>query len=189
MDKVLYSVAHGMDAVREGNRLVYEHMGMISFGGEADKADKISAVERLFRQTGIPHDASGDIMRKMWGKLMLNVGVNQTAAVYRCGYEGLQNEGPVREVMLGAMREVLALSEKEGVCLTQADLDYWLGVLDGVSPMGKPSMQQDVEAGRPTEVELFAGTVLRLGKKHGMDFPVNRMLYERIKAMEEQKEL
>jgi 2-dehydropantoate 2-reductase len=45
-------------------------------------------------------------------------------------------------------------------------------------------MQQDIEAGRKTEVELFAGTILRLSKKHGIDCPVNQMLYNRIMDME-----
>jgi 2-dehydropantoate 2-reductase len=45
-------------------------------------------------------------------------------------------------------------------------------------------MQQDVEAGRKTEVELFAGTVIRLAEKHGLDVPVNRALYDEICAIE-----
>jgi 2-dehydropantoate 2-reductase len=44
-------------------------------------------------------------------------------------------------------------------------------------------MRQDLEAGRVTEVDLFAGTVLELSKKHGIDCPVNRMLYDRIREM------
>jgi 2-dehydropantoate 2-reductase len=45
-------------------------------------------------------------------------------------------------------------------------------------------MRQDVEARRPSEVELFSGTVLSLAQKHGMNTPVNRELYARITEME-----
>ncbi|MPN43773.1 hypothetical protein SDC9_191333 [bioreactor metagenome] len=45
-------------------------------------------------------------------------------------------------------------------------------------------MRQDVEARRPTEVELFSGTVLSLADRHGIDCPVNRMLYDKIRAIE-----
>ena len=55
-----------------------------------------------------------------------------------------------------------------------------------MSPEGKPSMRQDIEAKRPTEVELFAGTVIELGKKYGIPTPVNQSLYEQIKALEAQ---
>ena len=44
-------------------------------------------------------------------------------------------------------------------------------------------MAQDLEAGRYSEVELFSGTVLKLGAKHGMDTPVNEMLYEKVNAI------
>ena len=53
-----------------------------------------------------------------------------------------------------------------------------------VAPAGKPSMRQDGEAHRRSEVELFAGTVLRRAEKHGLDVPVNRWLYETVKRME-----
>jgi 2-dehydropantoate 2-reductase len=187
-DKVVYSFAQGMDAVKEGNRLTYHHMGMIRFGktpqGGNDNSDKVTALEDFFRRTGVPYEVTHDIRRSMWGKLMLNAGVNQAAAVYLCDYAGLQQKGGSRDTMIAAMREVLALSEKEGVNLTEKDVEYWLSVLDGLNPRGKPSMQQDIEAGRLCEVELFSGTVLKLGEKHGLDFPVNRLLYNKIKDME-----
>ena len=86
--------------------------------------------------------------------------------------------------MISAMEEVIPLAAAEGVQLTQQDLAYWLGVLDALRPEGKPSLAQDLDSGRPTEVELFAGTVLSLGARHGVDTPVNRFLYAQIKALE-----
>ena len=53
-----------------------------------------------------------------------------------------------------------------------------------MSPDGKTSMVQDVEARRKTEVEMFAGKVVELGEKHGIATPVNKVLYRLLKAME-----
>ena len=92
----------------------------------------------------------------------------------------MQKEGPARASMIAAMREVQAVAEAEGVHLGEQDMDYWLGVIDRLNPLGKTSMRQDAEAGRRTEVELFAGTVLRLGRKHGIDVPVNERLEREI---------
>lgn len=185
-DKVLLSVAQGMDAVKTGNRLTYKNMGMICFGAikPGEQEERVEAVRRFFEKTGVPHEVVSDMRKKLWGKFMLNVGVNQAVAVFECDYGGIQKEGRARDAMIAAMKEVLVLSEKEGVPLTQSDLDYWLRVLDGLNPDGKPSMRQDLEAKRRSEVELFSGTVLALGKKYGIQCPVNRMLYDRIKAME-----
>ncbi|SDH51583.1 2-dehydropantoate 2-reductase [Desulfosporosinus hippei DSM 8344] len=64
------------------------------------------------------------------------------------------------------------------------DLSYWLNVLDHLSPEGKPSMRQDIEAKRFSEVDLFSGTILELGKKYSLSTPVNEELYRRIKKIE-----
>jgi 2-dehydropantoate 2-reductase len=185
-EKVLPAVAQGMDAVKVGNRLTYAHMGMICFGDRpaGDSSEKVRAVARFFDKTGIPHEVPEDMQRRLWGKFMLNVGVNQAVAVFKCDYGGVQREGPARDAMIAAMREALVLSSAEGVGLTEVDLAYWLRLLSTLNPGGKPSLRQDLEAGRFTEVGLFAGTVLELGKKHGIDCPVNRMLYDRIREME-----
>ncbi|MDR7236873.1 ketopantoate reductase family protein [Neobacillus drentensis] len=187
-EKILYTVAQGMDAVKEGNQLTYEHMGILCFGEQEPDliSDKVKGVAEFFDKVELPYEIDTNMVKRQWGKFMLNVGVNQTVAVYESNYGVVQQEGKARDMMIGAMREVIALSEKAGVHLTEADLDYWLSVLATLSPDGKPSMAQDVEARRPSEVELFAGTVLHLAKQYGIATPVNQKLYERIQLIESQ---
>ncbi len=187
-DKVLYCVAQGMDAVKVGNRLTWDHMGKLIFGDAEPGvvSEKAKSVASFFDKTEVPYEIDKDMKRKIWSKFMVNVGVNQTVAVYGGGYGEIQKEGPARETMIAAMREVIALAQKEGILLDEEDIGYWLDVLGKLSPRGKPSMAQDVEARRPSEVELFAGTVIRLGERHGIATPVNRDFYERILAMEKE---
>ena len=124
------------------------------------------------------------MVRRQWGKLMLNVGVNQAVMVFEGDYGTVQHPGRPREVMLGAMREVQSLSRLEGYPIPDDEFDGWVKLVDSLSPTGKPSMRQDGEAHRPSEVELFAGTIVRLAQKHGLDVPVNRWLYEMVRNME-----
>ncbi|KGT39951.1 2-dehydropantoate 2-reductase [Heyndrickxia faecalis] len=186
MDKMLYCVAQGMDAVKAGNQLTYAHMGMLCFGEKKPGifSEKMKKVARFFEQTDLPYEADTEMMKRLWGKFMLNVGVNQTVAVYKSNYGEIQKDGPAREMMIAAMREVMALSEKEGFPLTEEDLRYWLKVVGNLSPAGKPSMAQDVEAKRYSEVGLFSGTVIKLGKKYGVPVPVNEELNRRIREIE-----
>lgn len=186
MDKLLYCVAQGMDAVKSGNRLEYEHMGMLCFGEKEPGilSEKVNRVAEFFGKTEFPYEAVTNMNRRLWGKFMLNVGVNQTVAIYEGNYGDVQKEGQARDTMIEAMREVMALSEYEGINLTEEDLNYWLNVLSTLGSNKKPSMRQDMEAGCFSEVELFAGEVIRLGSKYGIPTPVNRMLYEKIKFME-----
>jgi 2-dehydropantoate 2-reductase len=186
MGKVLPAVAQGMDAVKVGNRLNYTQMGIICFGDWPDggSPEAVQAVARFFERTGIPYEVSGDMMRHLWGKFMLNVGVNQAVAVFEGDYGTVQREGDARDAMIAAMREAMVLARAEGAPLAEEDLNYWLRLLGTLNPGGKPSMRQDLEAGRFSEVELFAGTALDLGRKHGIDCPINRMLYDRIREIE-----
>ncbi|WP_171038076.1 ketopantoate reductase family protein [Aquibacillus sediminis] len=187
-DKVLYSVAQGMDAVKVGNQLTYENKGMLCFGEREAGVDseKMQRVANFFDQVDFPYEVDVNMMKRQWGKFMLNVGVNQTVAVYETNYGGVQRQGKARDTMVAAMKEVIALSKKEGVDLSEDDLTYWLQILATLSPEGKPSMRQDLEAKRYSEVELFSGTVLELSRKHGIQTPVNRYLYDSIKRIESQ---
>lgn len=112
---------------------------------------------------------------------MLNTGVNQTLAVlggsYRTIHDNLENS---RKIMRDAMEEVRTLAEYEGISLSEQDITDWFKIIDRLGPDKKPSMLQDIEAGRETEVELFAGTVKKLGRKHRVPTPVNDWLYDQI---------
>ena len=188
MDKILHCVAQGMDAVKIENELTYEHMGMLCFGeGQPGVIfSKVKKVAEFFENMEFPYEAVTDMNTRLWGKFMLNVGVNQTVAVYESNYGEVQKEGQARDTMILAMREVMALSEIKGINLNDDDLNYWLEILSTLSPAGKPSMRQDLEAKRYSEVELFSGTVIKMGKKYCIPTPVNQQLYDKIKFIESQ---
>lgn len=183
---VLLCVAQAMDALMKDARLTYRNLGLLVFGDREAGAisDKTRSVADFFTRMEVPHRVNTDMQRYQWGKFMFNTGINQAIAVYGESYADVQKQGLVRDVMLTAMEEVRMLSQQEGINLTEQDMDYWLGLVPRLNPVGKPSTRQDVEAKRLSEVELFSGTVLALAKKHGLDTPVNRDLYERITNME-----
>jgi 2-dehydropantoate 2-reductase len=176
-----------MDAVKVGNKLTYDHLGMLCYGDQKPGmiSDNVNTVAAFFDKIDFPYEIDTNMNKRLWGKFMLNVGVNQTVAVFKSNYGEVQRDGEARETMIAAMREVITLSEYEGVNLTEADLNYWLSVLATLSPEGKPSMAQDLEARRYSEVALFAGAVLEMGEQHRVPTPVNKVLYDTIKSIED----
>ena len=86
--------------------------------------------------------------------------------------------------MIAAMREVIALSCKVGINLDESDLTYWLNVLANLNPLGMPSMRQDMAVNTKTEVELFSGTVIELGRQYHVPTPINDWLYHKVLEME-----
>jgi 2-dehydropantoate 2-reductase len=184
-EKVLHGFCVGTDAVRENNEVIFHNTGKIVFGEHYPEAKgKAELVSEFFTQTGIPFSVPDDILKQMWWKFMMNVGVNQTSAILKAPYGVYQTMREARELMASACREVIPLAEKEGIHLSEADIDEYMNLISVLSPSGKTSMLQDMEAGRKTEVESFALTVVNLGKKHGIPTPVNEMLYRMIKVME-----
>ena len=184
-NRVVYCTAQGMDATREGRALYCTKPGQLCVGlPDGRPRDGLDALVEVLRRTGIPHTVEEDIQHRLWSKFMLNVGVNQVVMVREGNYGTVQASGEAREQMVAAMREVIELSRLEGVPVTEADLEYYVSLIDTLSPEGMPSMRQDGLAHRKSEVELFSGTVCRLARKHGLDVPVNRKLYETILAME-----
>ncbi|MCA5011276.1 ketopantoate reductase family protein, partial [Clostridioides difficile] len=80
-------------------------------------------------------------------------------------------------------KEVIELSIKEGVHLSEKDMDFYINLIKTLSPESVPSMRQDGLARRYSEVEMFSGVVRRLAAKHGLTVPVNDMLYDKIKGI------
>jgi 2-dehydropantoate 2-reductase len=189
MEKLLYAFVVGTDATREGTSTQYSNLGKIVFGERINReySPKVQAVKDFFDRTGVPYQIPVDMQRELWWKFMLNVGINQTSAILRAGYGPFQEAAEARDLMISACREVVRISEKEGINLTDADIDRVVQIINTLDPNGKTSMCQDVEAGRKTEVEIFAGTVLEFGRKYGIPTPVNEVLWRMLKTIEKMR--
>lgn len=181
-EKILYGVAQGMDATREGRSLIYTQKGNISIGEKSgEKSERILKVIDLFDEAGIQWNMPESILHQMWNKLMLNTGINQVLALQRGRYRDFQQDEKTRKLVLEVMEEVKTIANKKGILLTQKDIDQWKEILDRLDPDLKPSMAQDVEAGRKTEVEYFSEKICRLGRELGIPTPLNDEIYQKLK--------
>lgn len=184
-DHVIACVARKMSAVKEGNKVMAPVPGELVIGPQSEaQREPAKAVASLLEEAGFPHVLTDDITRELWSKLLCNTGCNQVTMVHRLKYKDIQKPCPERDEMIAAMREVVLVAQAEGVDLTEADVDYWVNVLDGLDPEGEPSMAQDGKARRRSEVGLFAGTITSLAEKHGLSVPVNEGWYKYIKELE-----
>lgn len=187
MEKLVYAIAVGIDAVREGEIFTYARPGRIIFGERTHKAvsGHVIRLREALSRAAIPHEVPADMMRVMWWKFMINVGINQASAVLGAPYGVFHCSADAQALMLQLMREVVALAEKLAVDLSEKDIEEWLAVLATLAPEGKTSMLQDVEAKRKTEVEIFAGRMVSMGEQYGIATPVNRAILHIVKVMEQ----
>ncbi len=190
MDKVLYAISVAIDAVRHDNQTNYTKPGKHYFG-EADNtrlSQRVLWVQQAFDRAKIIYETPKDMIRMLWWKFMINVGMNQASAAMRVPYGIFQTSSDARALMEALMKEVIALTDVLGVNLTNQDIEEWYKFLNVLSPQGKTSMLQDIEAGRKTEVEIFGGKVVELGITHGVETPANQTVLQIIRVLEQNYE-
>ncbi|HHZ02903.1 MAG TPA: ketopantoate reductase family protein [Tissierellia bacterium] len=186
-NKALYGLSMKIDAIRTEEGIVNTVNGEIHFG-EADNtviSPEVKAVQECFNEAGIENIVFPDMIRMIWKKFMLNVGVNQVTAVTRAPYGKVTHVKTNLVLFREAMKEVLAIAKAQNIDLREEDVEEFVTLMSNFSPMGKTSMLQDIEAKRKTEVDYFAGTVIEMGNKLNIPTPVNFVLYNIIKSLEE----
>lgn len=187
MEKILFATAEGMDPIRSEHSLSYTNMGYVCIGTDREdesKRNRLNELIRLFERTGLPYKLEKDVMHRLWSKFMLNVGVNQVVMMHEGTFATIQKEGYERAMMIEAMREVIELAGKEGIIISEKDIEFYVGLVDSLNPNGMPSMRHDGLHRIKSEVEMFAGTVIEYGRKHNIPTPINQKIYDSIKLIE-----
>jgi len=187
-EHVIYGMVRRAVLMRNGVCTYDPNLGTYYFG-EADNhaiSDRVARVQELFDRAGLHYKNPDDMIRIKWAKYMANVSENQSAAIlgipYAAWYEDGNDANWIREA---SCREVIAVAQRLGVDLGEDDLIRQREMAKCVPAWGKPSTLQDIEAGRPTEVEMFSGTLSRLGRECGVPTPISDLFYHMIRVLEQ----
>ena len=141
-------------------------------------------VKNLLNDAKINNQVFEDMIKTVWTKWMLNIGLNQVSAISAATYGVIKNTPELLTLVDKAMKEVMNVSQ---VCDINLGDRNWQSVQDVISTLsgdGKTSLLQDVENKRKTEIEYFSGTLIKLAKEHNIEVPVNEVLYNFIKTKE-----
>ena len=180
-DRVLVSFYIGNSCIRNGRNITQDGNYEFIIGDKDNpNSDKIKRLAKFFEKSKIKHKVSAHIMERYWKKFMVNVGLNQLCTVKNQTFKELKQDIQNIERMKKLIWEVKLLAEKEGINNPQKLYDDTIKFLIEDFEDATPSMLQDLRAGRKTEVEIFAGEVIRLAKKHNIKTPENKIIYEEI---------
>ncbi|HEY6834969.1 MAG TPA: 2-dehydropantoate 2-reductase [Gaiellaceae bacterium] len=147
----------------------------------------VEEVAELIARSGLKSQAFRDLRPAQWAKLIFNATVNGVAALtglpHDLHFAERDEPGDLGNLVFELMTEGKRVAEAAGVELHQ---DPWeMNVL--ATQRGSrhyPSMLEDVEARRPTEVELINGSLIREATLHGVEVPLQTALYRLVKARE-----
>ena len=186
-DHVLYSYMRFSNAMKDGQTSFSTEFGSIHFGEAKNETltPRVKDVEELFDECGIRYRVDPDMIRGMWFKFMCNVGENMTCALLGVPFGAFRVSPDANTIRHAAMREVIAIANAKGIGLDEEDISRQEKTVQILPFFNKPSTLQDLENGCPTEVALFAGKAVRLGKELGVPTPVCELFYHGIRVLEE----
>ncbi len=146
--------------------------------------EKVRALAEACTRGGMPTHALEDARGAQWRKLIFNAASNPIAALTGLTH-GRIAEPPTRDLAWAVMAEGRAVADAQGIVLDQSPEELFdFAARREVSYDHKPSMLQDVEAGRLTEIDFLNGAIAAFGERHGVDAPLNRTLTALIKGLE-----
>ena len=150
----------------------------VAFGEpDGNATQRAIDVQKEMSQAGITTELSDDIVRALWSKAMYNSPANGLASAARLAPKDLVEtpEGPT--LFKSAIKEVAAVASASGVNIGDNDIQRAFDLISN-RPMGaKGSMQADLEAGRPLELEAMVGFVGRIGRQLNVPTPIFDVLY------------
>jgi 2-dehydropantoate 2-reductase len=181
-ERVLVGVTYHSATVLGPGHVRHTGRGPTYLGGlDARVGDRAHALT----EAGLPTTATAEVVREIWAKLALNACTLPTAALlgFRAG-QLLRHEG-TRRLMRALLEEVVLAARAAGIELDSQEQWEAMCTLLSRAADAKPSMLQDVERRRRTEIEVINGAVVRLGEAHGIPTPCNRTMVWLVSALEE----
>jgi 2-dehydropantoate 2-reductase len=158
------------------------------FFGEKDgkQSARTAELSELFDGTPVHYHVCEDIIEQMWDKFALNISNNLPQAILNCGV-GAYTDSIYAERLCQLLRdEVVAVAAAKGIKVSRKlDGSVAKGI---VTRSARYSTLQDLDAKRRTEIDMFSGKVVKMGRELNVPTPCNEFVYNIIKALEEKND-
>jgi 2-dehydropantoate 2-reductase len=167
-------VAPGVVKVIEGRRFTLGELD----GSQSPRLERITG---RMTAAGLKAPATNDIRGEIWLKLWGNAVFNPISALTRATLEGIARFAPTRELAGNCMREIEAVANALGITF-RVTMERRIAGAESVGAH-KTSMLQDLEAGKPLEIEALTGAVVELGRLTGKPTPHLDAIYAAVKLL------
>ena len=150
--------------------------------GELDnqRSERITRIEQMFNHAGLDTTIATDIQVALWTKFLFIASFSGVGAVANAPAGVLRSDPKWRGRMLSAMQEIYALAHARGVKLPADSVDKVMAAVDGLPADATSSMQRDIAAGKPSELDSQNGAVVRMARESGIEVPTHKFIYETL---------
>ena len=152
--------------------------------GELDnqRTERITKIEEIFKHAGVDTTIAADIQVALWTKFLFIASFSGVGALANAPAGVLRSDPKRRAQMLSAMEEIYALAHARGVKLPEDSVEKVMAAVDNLPADATSSMQRDIAAGKPSELESQNGAVVRMARESGIDVPTHTLIYQTLKA-------
>jgi 2-dehydropantoate 2-reductase len=185
--RVVAGVTMNSGAHPEPGRSVYTNADLTTIGElDGARSGRIVAVAEMLNAAGIETEIVEDPMSYVYGKFVLNCGVNAIAAVTGLRSGEVYRTPELRELQSHVIDEVLQVVEAKGWALSESDPRGKI-LHHSKLRFNKPSMLQHVEQGRRTEIDAINGALVREARALGLAVPYNEAVVAIVKGVEKSR--
>jgi 2-dehydropantoate 2-reductase len=155
--------------------------------GELDnrRTERITKIEDVFKHAGLDTTIATDIQVALWTKFLFIASFSGVGAIADAPAGVVRSDPKWRAQILSAMEEIYALAHARGVNLPSDSVDKVMAAVDGLPEDATSSMQRDIAAGKPSELESQNGAVVRMAGESGVDVPTHALIYQTLKRVQE----
>ncbi|HEU5237299.1 MAG TPA: 2-dehydropantoate 2-reductase [Pyrinomonadaceae bacterium] len=155
--------------------------------GELDdrRTDRIEAIEAVFNHAGIDTTIADNIHAALWMKFLFIASFSGVGAVANAPAGKLRSDPELRGQMLRAMEEIYALAHARGIKLPQNAIETAMAGVEALPEDATSSMQRDIVASKPSELESQNGAVVRMARESGIEVPTHEFIYHTLKPLED----
>ena len=143
--------------------------------GELDntRTERITKIEQMLKHAGLDTTIAADIQVALWTKFLFIASFSGVGALANAPAGVVRSDPKWRAQMLSAMEEIYALAHARGVNLPSDSVDKVMAAVDGLPEDATSSMQRDIAAGKPSELESQNGAVVRMARESGIEVPTH----------------
>jgi 2-dehydropantoate 2-reductase len=155
--------------------------------GELDnkRTERITRIEQVFKHAGLEVTVAADIQVALWTKFLFIASFSGIGAIANAPAGVIRRDPEWRGKMLSAMEEIYALAQARGINLPANSVDTVMAFVDALPEDATSSMQRDIAAGRPSELESQNGSVVRMARETGIEVPTHDLICELLRPLEE----
>jgi 2-dehydropantoate 2-reductase len=182
-DQIMACVVHASCSRSAPNRIHVKHAEKLIIGEPlgGETSERLARLFGVLEQAGLKPDVTGNVRRSIWYKLWGNATINPVSALVRTTCDKILADPECRAWMLDGMAELAAIGAAVGCPIGESGEDR-MAVTARLGAF-KTSMLQDVEAGRPIELEALLGAPREIAQARGILTPALDRLYGVTKLM------